>query len=95
MMTTEIPRRARIDLMTPAELAIREAIIAVESLPADPRLTNAVTLLDKAQRHVADFVDGAPTALERSCLACGGFDKIIAVYDAPSGVFVCTDCVRR
>lgn len=58
--TSEIPRRCRIDLMTPAELAIRNAAIAVEALAADPRLTEAVVLLGKAQDKVADFVDGKP-----------------------------------
>lgn len=43
--------------MTPAELAIRDAIDAVESLPADIRLTQAVTLLSAAQTRLADYVD--------------------------------------
>ncbi len=53
----EIPRRNRVDLMTPAELAIRNAILAVEDLAADPRLTDAVCLLSEALEIVADFVD--------------------------------------
>ena len=53
-------RRNRLDQMTPAELAIVNAIGAVEALPPDPRLTDAVVLLCKAQDRVADFVDGAP-----------------------------------
>lgn len=44
--------------MTPAELAIRAAIEAVEALPADVRLTEAVNLLDRAKSKVADFIDG-------------------------------------
>lgn len=55
---SEIPRRICIDKMTPAELAIREAVLAVEELPADVRLTDAVILLQAAREHVADFVDG-------------------------------------
>lgn len=54
----EAPRRCYIELMTPAECAIREAILAVERLPADARLTNAVVLLDQAKNWVADYVDG-------------------------------------
>lgn len=50
-------RRSRIDLFTPAEVAIREAMIAVEALPADTRLTNAVVLLSQAQAQLADYVD--------------------------------------
>lgn len=52
------PRRARVDLMTPAELAIMEAIRVVEEAGADVRLTDAVVLLGAAQASVADFVDG-------------------------------------
>lgn len=54
------PRRIRIDLQTPAEGAIRAAMDAVEALPPDVRLTDAVVLLGKALDRVADFVDGKP-----------------------------------
>ena len=53
-----IPRRACIDKNTATELAIRAAIDMVEALGADPRLTEAVILLDQARDKVADFVDG-------------------------------------
>lgn len=53
----EIPRRARIDLMCPAELAIRNAIELVEAMGADPALTDAVVHLSSAQESVADYVD--------------------------------------
>ena len=43
---------------TPAEKAIYDAMQAVEAMPADVRLTDAVTLLGAAQNSVADFVDG-------------------------------------
>lgn len=56
----EIPRRIRIDLMTPAELAITNAMKEVENLPADVRLTNAVILLGEARDLVANFVDNPP-----------------------------------
>lgn len=51
-------RRARIDQNTPAELAIRAAVEAVEAVGADTRLTDAVNLLQAARDKVADFVDG-------------------------------------
>lgn len=54
----EIPRRNRIDLMTPAELAITNAMEAVEEAGCDTRLTEAVILLGEAREKVADFVDG-------------------------------------
>lgn len=51
------PRRNRIDLNTPAELAIRNAIRAVEETGCDPLLTDAVMLLVDAMEKVADFID--------------------------------------
>ena len=53
-----IPRRIRVDLMTPAELAIRHAMLAVENVGADVLLTDAVNLLQQAREKVADYVDG-------------------------------------
>lgn len=53
----DIPRRNRIDLLTPAESAIREAMLAVEQAGAHPLLTEAVELLDEAKNVVGDFVD--------------------------------------
>lgn len=52
------PRRIRMDLWTPAERAIYDAIQAVEEAGADPRLTDAVILLGRAKDRVADYVDG-------------------------------------
>jgi hypothetical protein len=53
----EIPRRSAVWLMTPAELAIRAAMFAVERLEAHPLLTDAVIVLGEARDKVADFVD--------------------------------------
>lgn len=53
-----IPTRADMQWMTPAELAIREAIQAAEAAGASVALTDAVTLLSKAQDRVADHVEG-------------------------------------
>jgi hypothetical protein len=67
-MNTDIPRRIRVDLMTPAELAIRNAVAEVEKAGCDPWLTDAVVLLGKAQSKVADYVDAcaAVAAVGRS-----------------------------
>jgi hypothetical protein len=51
------PRRIRIDLYTPAETAIREAMFAVERAGCHPLLTDAVSLLEQAKTKVADFVE--------------------------------------
>lgn len=53
----EILRRNRIDQYTPAETAIREAMIAVEDAGCHPLLTDAIILLEQARDKVADFVD--------------------------------------
>jgi hypothetical protein len=50
-------RRNDINRYIEAEHKIRHAILAVEAMPADHRLTNAVVLLQKAQNWVADYVD--------------------------------------
>lgn len=56
------PRRVYQDLHTPAEKAITDAMRAVEDLPPDPRLTEAVALLELARTRVADFVDATAVA---------------------------------
>lgn len=56
-MIDGFPRRNRLDLCTPAELAIRAAVEAVEAAGAHPLLTDAVILLQQAREKVADFVE--------------------------------------
>ena len=55
---TDIPRRIDTLRHTEAEKKISEAMQAVENLPADVRLSDAVSLLSAARDSVADFVDG-------------------------------------
>jgi hypothetical protein len=57
-MSNEIPRRVDMQRMTAAELAILEAVRAVEAAGADVRLTDAVVLLGEARDCVSDYVDG-------------------------------------
>lgn len=59
-----IPRRARLDLNEPAELAIWNAVQEVENLGADVRLTNAVNLLSQAKELVSNFIDSKPVKRE-------------------------------
>jgi stage III sporulation protein SpoIIIAA len=54
----DIPRRIDISRFSPAEKAIREAMHAIEAMPPDVRLTDAIVLLERAKAKVADFVDG-------------------------------------
>lgn len=58
MSDNVIPRRNNLETITPAEKAISDAMALVEKLPADPRLTDAVVLLDKARHRVGDYIDG-------------------------------------
>lgn len=51
-------RRADVTQYTEAELKIRDAMLAVEAIGADVRLTDAVNLLHCAREAVADYVDG-------------------------------------
>lgn len=53
----EIPRRNDLRRNVEAEMAIRDAIEAVEKMTADVRLTDAVVLLGAALNSVADFID--------------------------------------
>src|SRR5574343_1295880 len=50
-------RRNRLDLNTPSELAIYNAMGEVEKIGADERLTNALIKLKDAKELVANFVD--------------------------------------
>lgn len=52
-----IPRRVDIRLRTAAETKIAEALALVETLGADPLLTDAVTRLNEAREKVADYID--------------------------------------
>jgi hypothetical protein len=59
MKTAEngVPRRNRLDLNEPAELAIIKAGEEIENLGADVRLTDALNLLWKAKDLVADYIE--------------------------------------
>lgn len=62
----EFSRRIRIDLLTPPETAIREAMLAVEAAGAHPLLTDAVGLLGQAREKVADYIEiNADTVVEQ------------------------------
>ena len=56
-MENGIRRRDRLDLNTPAEVAIFKAMQEVEKSGADEKLTEAVILLAKARSLVADYVE--------------------------------------
>jgi len=52
-----MPRRNQLNLNTPAELAIHNAMQEVEKAGADVKLTEAINLLSKAKDCVSDYVD--------------------------------------
>lgn len=53
----KVPRRCRIDLHSPAENVIYKAILVVEAMEANEKLTEAGELLDQALNRVADYID--------------------------------------
>jgi hypothetical protein len=61
--SNDVPRRSRLDLCTPTELSITEAMQQVENMGADIMLTEAVNLLQKARDLVSDYVDKNPELL--------------------------------
>lgn len=56
-MNDQIPRRNQLDKLTKAEMAIHNAMNEVEKTGVNPKLTEAITLLQKAKDCVADFVE--------------------------------------
>jgi hypothetical protein len=54
------PRCAQLEHMTPAERTIYDAVVLIEGLGADVRLTRAQTLLCEARELVAAWVDEQP-----------------------------------
>lgn len=56
-ISKDLPRRIHMCLQVPAEVAIRNAMLEVENLGGDVRLTEAVQMLDQAWRHVSAYVD--------------------------------------
>lgn len=85
----EIPRRNRLDKNTPTELAIRAAIDAVEAMPADVRLTDAIVLLGAALESVADFVDEVPVIRRNQAWRCTNCGREWRPLSAPD---TCPDC---
>ena len=74
-------RRHRDDQRTPAELAIGQAMEAVEGAGAHPLLTDAVVLLGQARDRVADFVDGVAAQSPDDRLAIlGGEEQIVKFF---------------
>jgi hypothetical protein len=53
----DIPRRAKLWLHCPAELALREVVDLVEQMGCDPRLTDVINAVHAAREMLADFVD--------------------------------------
>jgi len=60
-----ISRRNRRDMWTPEEVAIHDALDAVEALGAHPLLTDVVVLLGHAQSKLADYIDAHPAVARK------------------------------
>ena len=57
MNDKDLPRRIRLDLMTPEELALYNMVDEIEKLGAHPLLTDVVVLLGDARSKLSDWVD--------------------------------------
>ena len=57
----EIPRRIRINLLTPIEIKARQLMLDIEALGCHEMLTNAVNAVQVLREKLADWVDaGSP-----------------------------------
>ena len=52
-----IPRRVNYQKMVPAERLILKSMQETEKIGADPKLTEAITLLNKAKDLISDYID--------------------------------------
>lgn len=59
-MSITAPRRSMLNLNTKEEIQIYYVMLAIEKLPADPLLTDCVTLLGQAKNKLSDWVDANP-----------------------------------
>lgn len=75
--------------MGPVELAILKAQRAVEEMPADVRLTEAVDLLRRARVKVADFVNGVAMTTPSTPAWCEVVAAFEAMANESSGVASC------
>jgi hypothetical protein len=67
-MINEIPRINFLELNTPAELAILNAIQEVEKMGCDVRLTNIICDLSKLRNDLADFTDGINKPVDKDLI---------------------------
>lgn len=92
----EFTRRITIDLNKPAELAIRNAMLEIEKLPADVRLTDAIVKLDEARNLVADYVDSLPIKSGSSvALPSGTSVQVIAMTEEEAIKFAEYAAIKR
>lgn len=79
-----IPRRAMLTTMVPAELGIHEAVNKIELLGADERLTNAINLMWQAKEMISDYVDENGITAEAQPATFG--EQIVRTEFNPSNV---------
>lgn len=100
MSNNGFPRRIRVDLMTSAERAVRDAVEAVEAVGAHPRLTDAVVLLSDVQNAVADGVEALgltqPASASRTPAAPLSEEREVALAAIEKAHQMVSDlCARR
>ena len=91
-MNDFIPRRSRIDQMSPEEKSLFDMVGQIEALGAHPLLTDCVVLLGEARSKLSDWVDmSRPTpdqadgaTGEELCSACSHPKKLHSGDYAPN-----------
>jgi hypothetical protein len=83
-----LPRRIRLDLMTPEELALYNMVGEIEKLGAHPLLTHCVVLLGDARSKLSDWVDLQAAEQKRAADECQSH----AWNETHTGFKFCPDC---
>lgn len=79
------PRGKRVELLTPPERAVYDAVIAVGRLPINIRLSRARALLREAYDLVSEWTEETPN----TCPKCGAALRYDPVAKAPWPCDVC------
>ena len=92
MRNNEIPRRSRLDLVTPEEKALYEMVWQIEKLGAHVLLTDVVVLLGQAREKLADWVEliAAQQSVQADVMSCGHPQS--AVVQSGEGTAYCGLC---
>lgn len=81
-----VPRRSRMDLWTPMEKSIYDAIQQVESAGTDVLLTEAIVHLNNAMRFASNWVDAKRTYVTKKRIS--EFEESLKTLENSEGISV-------